>query len=306
MTVFTPSRTRSHRTGRRAIATLMCSLGLLGTAACTADSSSPEAVEAPVEGVRVQLLEPGNSPRATLAYRIGEEEASQELTYSATQGLEQKTAHGEGEDVPYGDVTMDLPLNATASEEGEEIATTVVVGRPDGTNAELNEDMASAEGFEMHQTMEPSGRVKTRSFGAPEGATDGARASVEQALTQMTDLPIVFPEEEVGPGAKWTVSGRVDEGVSLRQELTYTLVERDGDKVVLDVAAKRRPAVASLADTDLKVLEADSTSEGRITVNLSRPLPAEGKVSVETTVTYGKDDAPLRVLQTITSRSEWK
>lgn len=306
MTVFTPPRPPSHRIGRRAVAALMCSLGLLGSAACSSEPAGPEAVEAPVEGVRVQLLEPGRGPREPLAYRIGEEESSQELTYSATQGLEQKTAHGEGEDVPYGDVTMDLPLTATAKKNGEEIATTVVVGRPDGTNAELNEDMASAEGFEMHQTMEPSGRVKTRSFGAPEGATDGARASVEQALTQMTDLPIVFPEEEVGPGATWTVSGRVDEGVSLRQELTYTLVERDGDKVILDVAAKRRPAVASLADTDLKVLEADSTSEGRITVDLTRPLPAEGKVSVETTVTYGKDDAPLRVLQTITSRSEWK
>src|SRR5699024_170722 len=149
MTVFTPSRTRSHRTSRRAIVALMCSLGLLGTAACSPDSSSPEAVEAPVEGVRVQLLEPGNSPRAPLAYRIGEEEASQELTYSATQGLEQKTAHEEGEDVPYGDVTMDLPLNDAASAKGEEIATTGVVGRTDGTNAELHEAMASAEGVAL-------------------------------------------------------------------------------------------------------------------------------------------------------------
>src|SRR5699024_4499073 len=126
MAVCTPSRRRADRTSRSAIVAAMCSVGLLGTGACSADSSSPAAAEAPVEGVRVQLLEPGNSPRATLAYRIGEEEASQELTYSATQGLEQKTTHGEGEDVPYGDVTMDLPLNATASAKGEEIATTVV------------------------------------------------------------------------------------------------------------------------------------------------------------------------------------
>ena len=289
----------------RLMLTLLAALTISTASACSSDASSPEPVAAPVEGVSVELKTPGQAPQSPLAWFVDNTE--QKVTYSATQGLEQKTLHGKsGEDLPYGEVTMSLPLTASSTSNGKTHTQQVTVGAPDGSNKELNEDMATAEGFEMRTTVEDDGRATERSFIAPEEASDGAKASIEMALTQMNSLPLVFPREPVGVGAKWTVSNRVDEGVSLRQEVTYELNSRQGRNVALSVDIERRPAVSSLADTDLRVLDASSKTQGHVQLDLTRPLPVRGHVNVETTVTYGKKNSPLRVIQKSTSRNEWK
>ena len=279
-----------------------------GTVACSSDSGdAPQAAEVTVPGVSVSLEQVGQAPREPLVWFSDESE--QQVLFSATQGLEQETkgegAERQAESLPYDEVTMELPLVAQASTDGEERTSTVTVGKPSGTNAERNEDIASAEGFTMTTTQSNDGRAKSRTFQAPEAATDSARASVETALTQMNDFPLVFPTEPIGPGAQWTVANRVEEGVSMLQEVTYTLMERQGQAVSLKVEVQRKPAVTSLSDTDLEVMDISSTSSGQLHLDLNLAVPVRGNIDVTTTVTYGKEDSPVRVLQTSTSKSTW-
>ncbi|WP_312588328.1 hypothetical protein [Corynebacterium dentalis] len=343
---------------------VMATLTITAVAACGTDADqAPAAVDAPVEGVRVTLVDAGEAPKQPLVWFTAPEE--QQVEYAYTRGLEQHTEvdqakkrrleaeasssaaassadassaepsssesadasasesasntdaaeSGSNSDselnkddftVPYSEVTMMLPLTANIQTDGDVRTSTVTVGTPTGDNTERNEDIASAEGFRMTSKQDSSGRTQTRSFSAPEGATDSARASVEEALVQMNNLPLVFPSEPLGQGAKWTVSNRVDDGgMSLLQDVTYTVTSKQNKTVTLAVSVDRRPATQFLAGTDLKILDVSTESSGQITVDLTHPLPQRGSVNLTTTTRYGKDDSATEVVQKSTSKSTW-
>lgn len=295
-------------------------LGISTLTACGDEApTNSRPMEAPVEGIRVELLNAGEAPHQPVVWFTDPEE--QKVAFSVTRGLEQHTENAPDHSasapassptppaqdltVPYEEVTMNLPLKATSSTDGDTRTNTVTVGRPSGDNADRNEDVASAEGFVMTTKHDLTGRATTRSFAAPDSASNSARASVEEALTHMNNLPVVFPQEPIGPGASWKVSNRVEDGVSLIQDITYTLKERQNKTVTLAVSVERRPATRNLADTDLRVLKAESESSGQISVNLTRPLPERGSVNVSTSITYGQEGSPTRVVQRTTSKTTW-
>jgi len=348
---------------------VMVTLTITAVAACGTDADqAPAAVDAPVEGVRVTLVDAGEAPKQPLVWFTAPEE--QQVEYAYTRGLEQhtevdqamkrrldaeaaassdsasvepssaETSSSESADasapesasgtdaantdaaesgsnsdselnkedfnVPYSEVTMKLPLTANIQTDGDVRTSTVTVGTPTGDNTERNEDIASAEGFRMTSEQDSSGRTQTRSFSAPEGATDSARASGEEALVQMNNLPLVFPSEPLGQGAKWTVSNRVDDGgMSLLQDVTYTVTSKQNKTVTLAVSVDRRPATQFLAGTDLKILDVSTESSGQITVDLTHPLPQRGSVNLTTTTRYGKDGSATEVVQKSTSKSTW-
>ncbi|AGP30598.1 DUF6263 family protein [Corynebacterium terpenotabidum] len=290
-------------------------LGLaLGLTACSS-ASDDDALSAPVEitvdGVAVTLLDAGDDPTDPLVWSADGTE--QHSRFSVALGLGQHTVGGDEQgtadgELPYSEVTMELPLTATTEADGESLESTVTTGVPTGDNEDRNEDIASAEGFQMVQNYGADGKVTTRSFAAPDTATDSARASVEQGFTVMTDLPLVFPEEAVGDGAQWTVSSQVDDssaGVAMTQKVTYTLTSREDDRVTLDVDITRTPAVKQMAGTDLQVMNSTSESSGSLTLELDKPLPVDGTVTTTSIVTYGQPDSPVTVVQESRTTSTW-
>lgn len=317
----------------------VCSaIGLAFTAVACSDSEQSQAkpADVAVPGVKVELLSRGASPQEPIAWFS--QEGSQEVTFHATQGFAQHTigAAGDAEaakdskakadattstaaasetakedeqpdvaELDYDEVTMNLPLTAEVTTDGKGRQTSVTVGEPSGTNDERNRDIATAKGFKMSTEQDVDGRATSRNYTAPDEASATARASVESALNQMNDYPLIFPTDPVGVGAKWTVSNRVDGDISMTQKITYSLLEREGQTVSLKVEVSRKPAVATLAQTDLKVLDVKTESSGQIALDLNKVLPTRGHINVETKVTYGQDDSPVRVVQTSTSKSKW-
>ncbi|MGO2636287.1 hypothetical protein [Corynebacterium variabile] len=287
----------------------------LGLSGCVSSDEEPDRtapVESTVDGVAVKLLDAGTSPTDPLAWFA--DDGEQKTTYSVSQGLGQHTVGGDAQgtadgELPYSEVTMELPLTATAAtDEGDGLAATVTAGTPTGDNDDRNDDIASAEGFRMVQKYSDDGKVSSRSFAAPEGASDSARASVEQGFTLMTDLPLVFPEEAVGEGARWTVTGQVSDsgsGVSMRQTVTYTIASRNGSQVNLDVDIERTPTVKQMAGTDLEVMDSTTESTGSLTLDLRRPLPVSGSVKTTTEITYGQPESPVTVVQESRTTSTW-
>ena len=287
----------------------------LGLSGCVSSDDEPDRtapVESTVDGVAVKLLDAGTSPTDPLAWFA--DDGEQKTTYSVSQGLGQHTVGGDAQgtadgELPYSEVTMELPLTATAAtDEGDGLAATVTAGTPTGDNDDRNDDIASAEGFRMVQKYSDDGKVSSRSFAAPEGASDSARASVEQGFTLMTDLPLVFPEEAVGEGARWTVTGQVSDsgsGVAMRQTVTYTIASRNGSQVNLDVDIERTPTVKQMAGTDLEVMDSTTESTGSLTLDLRRPLPVSGSVKTTTEITYGQPESPVTVVQESRTTSTW-
>lgn len=307
-----------RRTFPAAAAALLTTVSLgavLGLAACSSgspgDAGGAAPVESPVDGVAVKLLATGDGPTSPLAWFS--DDAEQSGTFRVSTGLGQHTVGGDAEgtaggELPFSEVTMELPLTATVTTDGDSLQSTVTAGTPTGDNEARNEDIATAAGFRMGQTYGDDGKVTGRSFTAPDSATDSARASVEQGFTLMTDLPLVFPTEPVGEGARWTVTGQVDDnaaGAAMRQVVTYTLRSRSGSVVDLGVEIGRTPAVKQMAGTELQVLDSTSESEGSLTLDLRRPLPLNGSVKTRTEVTYGQPDSPVSVVQESQTTSTW-
>ncbi len=249
-----------------------------------------------------------NSDGSSTTPGSDEESGGNSATSTTEAPRPDESSAGSTEDltVPYEEVTMNLPLTTSITTDGDVRTSEVTVGAPSGTNDERNEDIASAEGFTMTTEQGLDGRAQSRTFAAPDGASDSARASVEQALTKMNDLPIVFPEEPIGTGAQWKVSNRIDEGgVSMLQDITYTLRERQNMTIALGVEVERRPATQHLTGTELKILDVSSESSGQISLNLTHSIPERGSVKVTTTSTYGEDSSAVRVIQKSTSKTTW-
>lgn len=283
--------------------------------ACSSEETGPQteaAVGLPVDAARVTVQTPGEAERVLEYAAAGEQTVSVEVA----EGFNQLVMQADAVDVQApagGDVTrLTLPLTGVtegASEpaEGEREATRDVeftVGQPSPDNLELVDDVRSAEGFRLGWRAEDDGQVSTVRLAAPTEATDEGRALVEQALMKILSLPVIFPEEEVGVGATWSVDTRVTGESTLLQTATYTITGMEGDRVDLDVDVQQRPALGALTMEDgepLNVLNSNTTSEGSLTVDLGSPLPVDGRVSYTTRVVYGGADSDVRVVQDSTT-----
>ncbi|MCS5479351.1 hypothetical protein NYP18_06735 [Corynebacterium sp. YIM 101645] len=289
-----------------------------GLVACTTerpDASIEPAVGLPVDAARVTIQSSGTGERV-LTY--GDVDADdQSLEVEVADGMEQTVMQADAVDVQApagGDVQrITLPLTGGTSaaqedepEEGEPATRDVEfrLGQPSNTDLEMTDDIRSAEGFLLGWDGHDDGRVSTVYLAAPREATDEGRARIEQAMMKLLSLPVVFPAEAVGPGATWSVDSRVTGESTLLQTVTYTLTALEGDRVELDVDVQQRPAIGALTMEDggsLNVLNSNTTTEGSLTVDLTSPLPVEGRVSWTTRVVYGGADSDVRVVQDATT-----
>lgn len=285
---------------------------------CTYEKPGP-AVEQPVglnlDAPRVSVQDAGSGEKRLLEF--SDIDSQQNLTYSYSQGFQQDLLNSaaatefNASEIEAPKVT--LPMDATvetASEavEGQLPATRnafVTAGVPTYSG---DEDLSSAEGFQFGWRAENSGQMSSLRLAAPQEASDSARQIVEKAVTQLSSLPVVFPTEEIGEGAQWTVESRVAGESTLLQTTTYTLDSLDGDTAKLGVSVQQRPSLGALsfegaaqgtelADKELKVLDSTTDSTGELTVDLTQPLPVDGTVDVDTKVTYGTEGSDLRVVQ---------
>lgn len=272
-----------------------------------------------MDGVSVKVLDAGGSPTSPLVWFS--DDAEQHGAYKVSWGYgqhveggdEQGTASGEA---PYSELSAEVPFTATTSTDGDTLVTSVTLGTLTGHNEALddegndglNSDIATAAGFRMTQTYGDDGRVTARTFAAPEAATGSARSAVEKNLAQMTDIPLVFPTDAVGTGARWSVTSQVEDasaGISMTQTAVYTLKSRHGSQVELGVTVDRVPTVKQMAGTDLQVMDSTSESTGSLNLDLRRPLPVAGSVRTKTVVTYGQSGSPVTVVQESRTTSTW-
>lgn len=298
-------------------------LGVTGALAGCSYSQPAKPVEEPVglplDAPRVTVLSPGDGSGRVLAYQ--DLDSEQSLTYTVATGFTQELRQeGSKGTAPEATDTVTLPLQvsvdaATENVEGQLPASRnafVTVGKPEASHT----DVASAEGFQFGWRGTDTGQMNSLRLAAPQAATDEARSTVERAITSLTSLPIVFPEEEIGPGAEWTVESRVTGESTLLQTTTYTLDKLEGDVATLGVSVEQRPSLGALsfdgADApdelqgkELTVLDTSTQSEGTVTVDLTKPLPTAGDVSVTTLISYGAEGSDLRVMQSSATEMEF-
>src|SRR5699024_285058 len=171
-----------------------------------------------------------------------------------------------------------------------------------GTEA-LN--IESGDGFQFGWRADDAGQVSSLRLAKPQSANDDARSRVEQAIGQLSSLPIVFPDEEIGEGAVWTVESRTSGDSTLLQTTTFTLDDLTETGAELSMDISQRPALGALAMEDggeLEVMDTETRSTGNLSVDFSQPLPTNADIDIATRVSYGTEQSHLRVLQSTNTR----
>jgi biotin carboxyl carrier protein len=247
----------------------------------------PEAIPDP----GVVLLEAGRGPREVLAWQ-----AEAGTRRRLVMGLRVNTRTGS-EPAP---LSPRLRLMIDASLDGSEGASIRRGFEIQGLEVE-DDTRVDAEAIEsMRTTMDPlaskKGVVESDALGvATDLAVTGAMAvdprvskfvaSLQHAWSHLT---IPLPSEEVGAGAKWTATRRMDlQGIDAWQIGTYTLTKREGRQIEV-----KGELVYRLADPEsqpvgfdgigtLRSLEATGTIEARLDLATATPIEAHVGLAAE-------------------------
>ena len=275
-----------------------------------------QAVAAPVDAARVTVKDAGSGDKRVLSYEdVNTEQNSHfELTEGFSQDVVEKSVAENFESGAPGEATTAFDLRAEVSEATDDPEQTpatrnafMTLSSPtySGTDA-LN--VESGDGFQFGWRADDAGQVSSLRLAAPQSANDDARSILEQAIVELTSMPIVFPEEGIGEGAVWTLDSRTSGESTLLQTTTYTLEELTDTGAELSVDISQRPALGALTMEDggeLEVLDSTTRSSGNLSIDFSQPLPIRGDIDIATRVTYGTEESEIRVLQSTNTRMQF-
>lgn len=275
-----------------------------------------QAVAAPVDAARVTVEDAGSGDKRVLTF--DDIDSEQDLKFELTEGFAQDVVDANAptdfESSAPEESTTSFDLNAEVSEASDDPEQTpatrnafMTLSNPtySGTDA-LN--VESGDGFQFGWRADDAGQVSSLRLAAPQAANDDARSILEQAIVELTSMPIVFPDEEIGEGAVWTLDSRTSGDSTLLQTTTYTLenLTETGAELSLDIS--QRPALGALSMEDggeLEVMDTETRSSGNLTIDFSQPLPTSGNIDIATRVTYGTEESEIRVLQSTNTRMQF-
>lgn len=275
-----------------------------------------QAVAAPVDAARVTVKDAGSGDKRVLSYEdVNTEQNSHfELTEGFSQDVVEKSVAENFDSGAPEEATTAFDLRAEVSEATDDPEQTpatrnafMTLSSPtySGTDA-LN--VESGDGFQFGWRADDAGQVSSLRLAAPQSANDDARSILEKAIVELTSMPIVFPEEEIGEGAVWTLDSRTSGESTLLQTTTYTLEELTDTGAELSVDISQRPALGALTMEDggeLEVLDSTTRSSGNLSIDFSQPLPIRGDIDIATRVTYGTEESEIRVLQSTNTRMQF-
>lgn len=247
----------------------------------------------------VELLEAGAGERRVLAYAPSSEPAVVALTRSASA----TTAVPGGEPNTQATPEQTLTVEGVSEPDVDGAQRATVTAREFTSVDELrNSQFATASGFTVTWTRDADGIVRSYSLEAPSGATDAARAGVEVTADVVADATVIWPAEEIGVGARWTVTDRVDDAVAPTRVTTYELTRLEGEVATVRMSTTAPGASSTLTgpgpdggpDVALEVDTYEVTGSGELTVDLRAALPVEGRTESSTRAVYIDPASGLR------------
>lgn len=247
----------------------------------TPATAAPEAPAATEPGLH--LLDAGAEPRRELRLELpvgATERAHIDVEMSQTMGGAPALVLGIG---------MEMDVSVTeATEEG--YAFDFTYGGADVRSDALPAEILSAMQEGMSTVERMQGTMRLSRNGEPQGGGLEPPAGVDPAVSQqlgdlssqMQQVSGAFPPEPVGPGARWqNVYDEENNGMTVRQVVTYTLRSLEGDAYVLDVEMRQSAGPQTLADgSSLESLS--STGTGTLRGSLTALMPTEGSTSSTT------------------------
>jgi hypothetical protein len=252
-----------------------------------APSATGSAAPREATGGLVKLLDPGEPPRRKLRYswRVAQrEQLSMDMRTAASTGGEGAEAGTKRDDVPLPTVHVVIAIDPQGvSPEGDLryawSVTSTKVDAEEGTPPQVTEGMSAQVAAIAHLSGAAvvTARGLTREISTDPG---GAGQMVDQVQQTLRDVAAPFPEEEVGVGARWRKSSRLDDrDARVAQSETFRLTKLDEDRGSLDDAlAQTAPpqtlhAPGQAAGSHARMESMLASGEAKIRFDLSRLVP---------------------------------
>ena len=235
----------------------------------------------------VVLISVGQSPRSTLRLALTEgtqARATMQMSQSVTQSM------GGQQLAAVESPPTTMRMHATAGPPTAGGNTTVTYGYSDVAvldDGSLGEELlaryqaalAPIESLAGTAALTPRNPFVDSQIAGLDGLDPAVAQTVSQMSDQLGSFSAPFPREPVGIGARWRVVSQLSvSGVDVRQTALYTLRERDGDRVVLDVVTKQT-APRQVAEfpgmpsgTKVEVASWKVSGTGTTTLSLVQPV----------------------------------
>jgi hypothetical protein len=272
----------------------------------------------------VKLLDAGSQPRKALRFHVkaGDKESTV-MTMKMSTGISGATFNGQAVKMPATSMPMDLSVQSVAP--NGDISYTLIMGEPGvadepggvpGVAQAIKSALTGLKGLSMTGVISDRGIIKQAAMKIPADADPTMRQTMEQMKDSMSKLSAPFPEEAVGPGAKWEVSARITSGgVAIDQTVTYELVSASGNHwsaktTIEQTAGKQKIENPSMGSVQMNLLKMSSKGAGTINSDLSRIVPSQANidthVDMQSEIVMAQTNQPMNMKMDMNIRMEGK
>ncbi len=288
-------------------------VGAILERAATTTVDAPESVASSDDSPRpplVELLEAGAEPRTVV--RFDPASGTEQLVTMHQEQLQRLTAEGHTEELASPPTEMDLRYRVEEVRDGR-ISTVltyedarVVAGPDDDPSivASLDETLRVFAGAQASTVFDDRGFVLASS--PPDVDLTGTDAAfmqtfVESISAQQSAMVMPFPEEAVGPGARWRVTSRATvSGLEIESVFTLHLLGVDDGTVTATVDTQLRfvPGPVDMFGQQARVESGELVGQGEVRWRLGGIAPLLAQ-SIEGTVIISleQDDQTIRLEQ---------
>ncbi|HEY5913885.1 MAG TPA: DUF6263 family protein [Verrucomicrobiae bacterium] len=280
-------------------------------AACSAKLTSAETSEAgpgvkapaPAGSSAIKLLDAGAEPRKVLRLHPKEGDR-QAVDMTLKMGMELQLGDTQNQAVKLPAMKMPMEVTIKSVSPDGDITYEAVMGEPsiadEGAGASpltdiIKTSMAGVKGLTGTGTVSSLGLVKAVNIKLPSGADPQTQQAMDQMKDSLAQMSAPFPEEAIGPGAKWEVSQPIKSlGMTLNQVTTYQLVAIDGERVTSKSTFTQNASNQKIQSPTMPGMKMDLTKmtgrgSGDVKLDLERLMPAQATVDSHAEIAVGMD-----------------
>jgi hypothetical protein len=263
--------------------------------------AKPQPATAP--SASVTLISAGNEPRKALRIRAAPGD-KQALTMTTKTAMDMVMGEMPAQAMKLPAMTMVMNVTVkSVSADGDIAYETVITDAgvaddPEGNPmiaAAMKSSLAGIKGLSSSGVLSSRGLNKGTEVKVPAGADPQTRQYLDQMKESFSSLSAPFPEEAVGPGAKWEVKLPLkSQGMTIAQTATYELVSIEGDRLnmkasVVQRAANQKIENPSMPGLKMDLTEMNGTGKGTVMFDQAKLLPSSANIDSHTEMVMGMD-----------------
>lgn len=244
--------------------------------------------------VQVKLLSAGAEPRRQLRLhpKAGDK---QSMTMTMTMGMTMQVGEMQPQEMKLPTMTMTMDTTVTEVSDNGDITYDVKFNDATVTNdtespaaAAMKTALAGLKGMSGTGKLSNRGVVESSHMKVPPGAAPQIRQVMDQMRESFSNLGEPFPEEAIGPGAKWEVMMPLkSQGMTIQQTAHYELVSLEGDTVttrstLAQTATNQRIQNPSMPGLKVELTNMTGQGTGQRTCSLGRILPTSATLQYHT------------------------